>query len=355
MKANRIMITLMLLLLSTSLAACGTGEKAADSQKPADIQQTAQTATDYSRASHWLNLPAVPTQPVDIFYLYPTSYQKSGDSDPNICSIDNPTMVKFAKLAFNRQATAFETVGNIYAPYYRQADAAYTLSLPLDQQDQVVGGIPKEDAFAAFDYYIKNFNQGRPFILAGHSQGSNVLVYLLAEYMKENPEVYKRMIAAYVVGYSITDDYLAQNPHLKFAERADDIGVIISYNTEAPAIEGNNPVVLPGALAINPITWTRDETLATADQSLGSIQLNKDGSVVLDDAGQFLVLKNYADARVDKARGVVICSTADVDKLAPGNATFGKGVFHSFDYPFYYFNIRENAGTRTRVFMSKNP
>ena len=100
------------------------------------------------------------------------------------------------------------------------------------------------DAFAAFDYYIKNYNNGRPFILASHSQGSNVMIFLLAEYMKEHPEVYKKMIAAYVIGYSVTDDYLAKNPHLKFAEGADDTGVIISYNTEAPSIPGKNPVVL---------------------------------------------------------------------------------------------------------------
>jgi hypothetical protein len=72
--------------------------------------------------------------------------------------------------------------------------------------------------------------------------------------MKEHPEVYERMIAAYVIGYSITEDYLTQNPHLKFATGPDDIGVIISYNTEAPDVAaGVNPVVWPGALVINPI------------------------------------------------------------------------------------------------------
>jgi hypothetical protein len=44
--------------------------------------------------------------------------------------------------------------------------------------------------------YIKNYNDGRPFILASHSQGPNVMIYLLAEYMKDNPEVYSRMVAA---------------------------------------------------------------------------------------------------------------------------------------------------------------
>ena len=66
-----------------------------------------------------------------------------------------------------------------------------------DQQQSIVGGRPTSDAIAAFDYYIKHYNKGRRFILAGHSQGSNVMINLLAEYMKKNPKVYKRMIAAY--------------------------------------------------------------------------------------------------------------------------------------------------------------
>jgi hypothetical protein len=64
-------------------------------------------------------------------------------------------------------------------------------------------------------------------------------------------------------------------------------------------------------------------------------------------------MSNIADARVDKARGVIICSTADVDRFAPGSGVSGRGIFHSLDYPFYYFNLRENAGVRTASFLSK--
>jgi len=276
---------------------------------------------------------------------------KVNPSDPNICEIDNPIMLKYSKLVFQRQATAFETIANIYAPYYRQDDAVYTTSLPMAEQAKIVGGIPKTDAIAAFDYYIKHYNNGRPFILAGHSQGAIVMKLILSEYMKKYPEVYARMIAAYIIGAPITPEYLAENPYLKFAEGADDTGVIISYNTEATTVEGKNPVLVPGSLAINPITWTRDETLATAEQNLGSIVINKDGSVVLDQDGKIEPEKNYADAQVNKARGVVICSICDVEKLAPGSAFSGKGVFHSFDYSFYYFNIRENAENRVKFFI----
>lgn len=66
--------------------------------------------------------------------------------------------------------------------------------------------------------------------MAGHWQGSDVLLYLLSEYMKEHPDVYESMVTAYVVGYSVTEEYLAANPHLKFAVGVEDTGVFISYN-----------------------------------------------------------------------------------------------------------------------------
>ena len=228
------------------------------------------------------------------------------------------------------------------------------LLLPHDHQAAIIAGEPTHDGISAFDYYIKHLNQGRPFMLAGHSQGSNVTINLLAQYMKKNPDVYKRMIAAYVIGYSVTPDYLSQNPELKFAEGPDDTGVIISYNTESPTFQGNNPVVLPGAMAINPITWTRSETLATAAQNLGGISVNpQTGYAVVDSAGNPVKVMNYADAQVNTAKGVVICSTADPSQLAPGNEIVAKGIYHPFDYPFYYFDIRANAANRVARYLSK--
>ena len=311
-----------------------------------EISSGISNSIDYSKSQRWLSLPSSSEKTADVFYLYPTSFFKVDTKEANICEIDNAVMLKYSKSALARQAAAFEPACNVYAPYYRQADAASTLALPLAQQEIIIGGIPRADAMAAFDYYIKHHNNGRPFILAGHSQGSNVLLYLLSEYMRDNPKVYARMIAAYVIGYSVTADYLARNPHLKFAEGPDDIGVIISYNTEAPQVSGNNPVLLPGAISINPINWSRDEKLAAASENAGSLITNALGEIVSADA------KNYADARVDKSRGVVVCSTV-ADRLPAGNALVDRGIYHSFDYPFYFYNIRENAAGRVKKFLNK--
>jgi Protein of unknown function (DUF3089) len=328
MRCTNIILSLLLVFIFTS---CG---------KKAEIP-------DYSKAKYWLSLPSVTDKKVDVFYVYPTAWSKVKKNEPNICEIDNPSMLEGSMITFNAQATAFETVGNIYSPYYRQADISCFTDLSIEGHDSVIGGIPATDVISAFDYYIKNFNKGRPFILAGHSQGSNVLLFLLSKYMKENPKVYERMIAAYVIGYSVTKDYLAKNPYLKFAEGHDDTGVIISYNTEAPGVTENNIVLLPGAISINPINWSREENPASAEENLGSLKIDNVWNVMERN------VKNFADARVDKTRGVVICSTADAEKLAPANQTFPKGVYHSYDYPFYYYNIRENAERRAVKFLSK--
>jgi hypothetical protein len=127
--------------------------------------------------------------------------------------------------------------------------------------------------------------------------------------------------------------------------------VIVSWNTEAPTTAAPDPVVLPGALAINPITWTRTQTEATAAQNFGSIQLDPaTGRPVTDAKGHILRVLNLADARVDTAKGAIICSTVN-----PADYYFGfpLGVYHTFDYPFYFFNIRANAANRIHHYFSR--
>ncbi len=343
-------ISLALIICSLTIAGCTTAKKDGAQTETSDTI----VPTDYSQSEHWLNVPTEITKEVDVFYLYPSAWAKVNADDPIICEIDNPVMLQQSKLAYERQATAFETSANIFAPFYRQDDASSTLAMDLEEQQDIVKGVPLTDATAAFEYYIEHYNNGRPFILASHSQGSNVMIYILQDYMKEHPDVYKRMVAAYVLGYSITDDYLADNPNLKFASSSGDTGVIISYNTQAPTIEGSDGVVLPTARVINPISWTTAETVAPASDNLGSLQLNADGSVVKNADGSPVKVMNFADAQVDNTKNVLICSTVNVDQYAPGGGTFGRGVFHSYDFPFYYFNLRANAEERSANYLKEH-
>ncbi len=301
---------------------------------------SAAIATDYSIAGHWLALPTNTVAGVDVFYLYPTAWQDTNsDPNPRICAIDNPSMLTGAASAYARQATVFNGVGNIYAPYYRQDN------MSASNREAVIAGIPTLDATAAFDYYIQHLNMGRPFVLAGHSQGSDVLSNLLSDYMKAHPEVLSRMIAAYVLGFSITPEYMSNNPHLKFATGPDDTGVIISYNTEAPDVAiGANPVLSTTGigLVINPISWSTDEVLVLTNdvRNLGT------------SIPQFLP---YADAQIDKAKGVLVCAAANEDVMHSLTPGMPRGVYHSFDYLFYYYNLRANATNRVAKFLAAHP
>ena len=338
MRVTRCVALAATLLLVLVLAGCGGVSPKNAPARPA-------TATDYSDRARWLALPASPEKAVDVFYLYPTSWSKAAPSDPDICAIDDPSMLGAAPQWLASQASVFQPVGNIYAPYYRQADAAYLLSQPLPERDRILRGAPAMDVTAAFEYYIEHYNNGRPFILAGHSQGAGVLTCLLADYMQAHPDVYKRMIAAYAIGTPVTAEYLGRNPHLKFAKGRGDTGVVISYDVEAPSVEGPSPFRQPGALTINPISWIRGGGKVDASHSLGSL--------LFDGQGGLETLRHYADARVDKCLGVVICSTADVGRLSPGNTLIPRGALHTVDYSLYYYDLRANAALRAKNYLAK--
>ena len=162
--------------------------------------------------------------------------------------------------------------------------------------------MPYDDITTALDYYFEHFNGDRPFILAGHSQGSGIILQLLQTYFKEHPEYYARMVAAYAIGYSVTDDYLAANPHVKFATGESDSGVIIAWNTEGPGnveTNANNILLQPNTRSINPLNWKLDETYAPASMNLGSpVEDEKTGEAEIRDIG--------ADAQINLARGVVV-------------------------------------------------
>lgn len=317
-------------------------EEGSVKQKLPPVAGDAIIASDYSMDENWLHIADTNFE-ADVFYLYPTSWTRNRD-EPYDCQIDNTSMRQGAQFHYTAKATAFETSANVYAPFYRQIDARWLLDdISFEEGEKYFDGVPYTDALAAFEYYLEHYNNGKPFILAGHSQGAAVIKTLLKDYMAEHPDVYERMVAAYIIGYSVTEQELHQFPHLKFAERADDTGVIVSWNTEAPGTK-DNPLLFDGAIAINPISWTRAEEPASQEQNLGSLISNRS-------AGTLKELEHLADAAVDHERGSVICSSVDIDTYASGKGMYPRGVYHVHDWGFYYHNIRENAKTRIDAYL----
>ena len=307
---------------------------------------TAGNAPDYSQESSWAQIPEI-TKEVDTFFVYPTEYMAANEGDPDYAPLDNPEMiegVQFDKLAL---ASVYEDATNVFMPYYRQAGMMYAAAVGKETGDPraAFATIPYSDITAALDYYFEHYNNGRPFIIAGHSQGSGIVSLVLAGYFKEHPEYCERMVAAYVIGFAITKDYLEANPHLKFAAEESDTGVIISWNTEGPRnIEENasNAVLLPNAISINPLNWKLDETYAPANENLGSFVLNeKTGKYEIGDIG--------ADAQVVLSRGSIL---TNANSEPVGGDVFGPQSFHNGDYTFYYNNIKDNVAKRVAAYMA---
>lgn len=312
---------------------------AADPPPPPAASMSTAAAVDYSRADSWLVRPDSPDGSVDIFYVYPGLCGRAG-SGGALCPAGDPSSRSRAEEITRFQAGVFEPIGNIYVPFYRQSNSIVFLGLaPQDRDSRILPSAA--DLAAAFDYYMRNYNKGRPFILAGHGQGSAALLKgVLGDYLRANPEARSLMVAAYILGYGVTSDYLSENAHLRFAERRDDLGVIISYSTEIPEMGGPNPVLLPRTVAINPINWSRSARKGTAAQSQGANLRLFDGEDMV---------KDFADARVNLKRGVVECSTVPWEEKY-GAEAFPDGALPAGDYAFYYYDLRRNAQDRVDAF-----
>ncbi|MBQ9675517.1 MAG: DUF3089 domain-containing protein [Bacteroidaceae bacterium] len=214
-------------------------------------------APDYSDATQWYISDR--QADADMFYIISTEI---GDY-----TLEDGTVRHLADtyLDQTRQPMYSEMLGvdtltsgrlNYYSPYYRQC------SLNSFASDSVSYrfNIALDDARRAFAYYIDNQNNGRPFVLAGFSQGAMIARELLKE-MDES--VYQRMVATYLIGIKVSEEDLAANPHMHPAQGATDTGVTICYNSmrgedaNYPTQNGSN------VLAINPVNWRTDGSVAT--------------------------------------------------------------------------------------------
>ena len=150
--------------------------------------------------------------------------------------------------------------------------------------------VAMDDVRAAFKYYVDELSDGRPFVLAGFSQGGMAVVELL-KHMSD--ETYSQLAAAYVMGYKVTDEDMASCPHIKPAERADDTGVTICYNTvkdEKYVI----PIIASTSIAINPVNWCTDATPAVLHDSI-TVTLSPEYHVLVVDGYEGSEYKPYED------------------------------------------------------------
>ena len=328
-RLSAVLIFVLALAFSSTACLAGLPEFGPDSVPP---------APDYADAASWFTVPDTPGEhAVDIFWAYPTVLH---DDAHWLMDITSPEMRQLVRNTITRQASVFLENANLYVPMYRQMNMA-ALSLSSEEQAKLIG-YGMEDVWNALNFYLAHLNQGRPFILAGHSQGSNILVELMVRHWG-SLKVEDRLVAGYCIGWSITRDDLKKNPALKMCTDARQNGCFIAYNTVAAGRQSVAPTLLPGSVVVNPLTWKTDGAYAPAKRNLGGRFFNADGSSQL--------VPDFTSAQV-KDFGLVV-EPKDPKLVTIESTTFPAGVYHQFDYSLFYENLRLNARDRIHAYFHK--
>jgi pimeloyl-ACP methyl ester carboxylesterase len=326
--------------------------------------ETMPPAPDYTKDEAWAALPdhldnadVVPAgsgltdnqaaAKVDVFFIHPTTYYSK---DGWNARYDEPgtTMELLESGVLRFQASAFNGCCRIFAPRYRQA-TLYSF-IGKGEAEKAALDFAYQDVARAFDEFIAHRNDGRPFIIAAHSQGSLHAMRLLREKIAGTP-LAKRLVAAYVIGSAMPRD--ADIAGIPPCASPTETSCYINWNsvrdvkdregwtqTGTMWIDGNYTLMdgRPNT-CVNPLTWTLDGA-APASANLGSLPF-------VDKKASFPAARvALTGAKCEKGLLVV---TPPADE--PG-FTFGvnEGDYHIYDYNLFYMNIRANVAQRIAAF-----
>lgn len=196
----------------------------------------------------------------DVFYIYPTLLTDKKDVRWNISITDKEQNNTIIHKVVKFQASAWATSGKLYVPYYRQAHLRSYYQLENGGKEALF--LAYSDVKAAFEMYLKNYNKGRPIIIAGHSQGATHARLLLKDFFDNKP-LKQQLIAAYIPGIGIKKDEFTT---LKAMEEPDEINGFVSWNTyKRKKLPKSYKKWYKGKVTSNPITWNTTITTKRED------------------------------------------------------------------------------------------
>ncbi|GBF23169.1 hypothetical protein tpqmel_0573 [Candidatus Gastranaerophilus sp. (ex Termes propinquus)] len=337
---------ILLIMLASNLAAQASDKKSS-APKFGSRDMPILSDIDYSCPDKWLRFGGDKRKEVDVFIIYPTVIESYEEADSPYVRIDSQLMYDMTTELSHSEGTVSEWA-NVYVPLYRQLNGALLSDLTSYKLAKYVNATPREDIFAAFDYFLKNINKGeRPFVLFGFSQGAELTIELATTFLgSEKYYKYNRLlVAAYAIGMSVTKEQIVKNPNLRFSNNKYDTGVILSWNTTAPSEIASGAYTSfitwkKGALVTNPISWETDEMLMHASKNKASCLMGSDGT--------FKTVENYANAVADKEHCVLVTTTVDEANYEQMVPTVSK--FHGGDIAFYYESIKQNVKDRIGAF-----
>lgn len=304
------------------------------------IPETFPNVVDYSSSNNWAVLPGNypdnlkeytvenPQDSIDVFYVYPTLIVSDKDERWNVSISDSVQIKKVLNIAVRFQASAWGSSGNLYVPFYRQAHIrSYNL---LENGGTTALLMAYSDVKAAFEYYLKHHNHGRGIILAGHSQGSTHISYLLKDFF-DGKALQKQLVAAYIPGVGLDKNQFKTIP---FMENPNQTGGFVTWNTFKKKFDKKNYKWYKGKVVINPVTW---DTTAIAKRELHKGFLYSNGKMY----------KNSFDTHTDN--GVIWISTPHFPYRY---LTFTLRNYHTGDVNLFWEDIRENSLLRIKTFRT---
>ncbi|MDE6295051.1 MAG: DUF3089 domain-containing protein [Muribaculaceae bacterium] len=235
------------------------------------------------------NLPSA-----DVFYIPSTWEYDWYTADNVVCHYadpSNPTHRADMKIEMDGVAEYMADGNNFYSPFYRHITLDSWATLNEDTINRRYHDVAFVDVRNAFDHYLTHHNAGRPFILAGFSQGGKSVVELLKIL---DPETRRRMIAAYVMGYKVTPEDVASHPYITAAGDSADTGVVVCYNSVSDIKYVKPVVAAPNVMAINPVNWRIDDKPAILNDTI-TVTLNPDAKVLVVEGFDGSYLPNILD------------------------------------------------------------
>lgn len=297
---------------------------------------------DYADMGSWAYWRVGENKPADLFIVCPTVDLGTG-GNKNMSLADNEAKKNFYG-ALNMERGIYEQHCRMYAPYYRQAVLA-DYDLPANEAEPYFN-LAYKDVRAAFVYYMQHENNGRPFVLAGFSQGAEMCLRLLKEFGNED-FVKNNMVACYAIGWRFTPQEAEKYPYIQPAKCADDLGKVIIFNSEAPEVTSS--AIVPEGLktfAINPLTWSCGSQKALKTLNAGACFTDYSGTVVRE-------VPQLTGCYIDSKRGTLKVTDVDKKEFVPGLPLFTEGVYHIYDYQFFYRNLQQNVNLRIKTFMEE--
>lgn len=229
------------------------------------IQQFAlngQIIADYSNNEHWLILPednknilepyitdSSLISYADVFYIYPTVFTDKKNKNWNE-SIDDEEQQNNALRVTRLQSSAWAESGRMFAPNYTQAHIRSYTELESGGRKALLKAY--NDVKQAFTYYMEHYNNGRPIIIAGHSQGSTHGMLLLKDFF-DGKKLQEQLVCAYLPGIGIQENEFESIPFLKSEIQT---GGFVSWNTFKRRYKTKKfKNWYEGKATINPVTW----------------------------------------------------------------------------------------------------